>query len=117
MENESGEDLSWFWKEWFYNNWQFDVAIKSVSYTDNDAKNGVDITIANLQKMALPLTLQVILKDGSKMNIQLPVETWLQGNTHAIHLQTNQPVRSVVIDPDNKLPDSNRKNNAWNENQ
>jgi hypothetical protein len=116
MENESGEDLSWFWKEWFYNNWQFDVAIQSASYTNNDAKNGVDITIANLQKMALPLTFQVVLKDGSKMNLSLPVETWLQGNTHAIHLQTTQPVQSVVIDPDNKLPDSNRKNNVWNEN-
>ncbi|HYM95261.1 MAG TPA: M1 family aminopeptidase, partial [Chitinophagaceae bacterium] len=117
MENESGEDLSWFWKEWFCNNWQFDVAVQSVSYTNNDAKNGVDITVINLQKMALPLTLQVVLKDGSKMNIQLPVETWLQGNTHAIHVQTTQPVQSVTIDPDNKLPDSNRKNNTWNENQ
>ena len=116
MENESGEDLSWFWKEWFCNNWQFDVAIQSVSYTNNDAKNGVDITIANLQKMALPLTLRVILKDGNKMEMQLPVETWLQGNTHTIHLQSTQSVRSVVIDPENKLPDSNRKNNIWNEN-
>ena len=116
MENESGEDLSWFWKEWFFNNWQFDVAIQSVSYTNNDARNGVDITIANLQKMALSITLRVVLKDGSKMNLSLPVETWLQGNTHTIHLQTTQPVQSVVIDPDNKLPDSNRKNNIWNGN-
>jgi hypothetical protein len=116
MENESGEDLSWFWKEWFYNNWQFDVAIQSVSYTNNDAKNGVDITIVNLQKMALPITLRVILKDGTKMDKSLPVETWLQGNTHVIHLQTTQPVQSVAADPDDKLPDSNRKNNVWNEN-
>ncbi|MBS1919758.1 MAG: M1 family metallopeptidase [Bacteroidetes bacterium] len=116
MENESGEDLSWFWKEWFYNNWQFDVAIQSVSYTNNDTKNGIDVTLVNLQKMALPLTLRVVFKNGETLNLSLPVETWLQGNTHTQHLQTTRPVLSVIVDPDNKLPDSNRKNNVWNEN-
>jgi hypothetical protein len=115
MESESGEDLSWFWKEWFYNNWQFDIAIQPVSYTNDDAKNGADITIVNLQKMALPVTLEIALKDGSKMNMQLPVETWMQSNTHVIHLQTTQSIQSVTIDPENKLPDSNRNNNVWKE--
>jgi hypothetical protein len=113
MNNETGEDLSWFWKEWFYNNWQLDLAIQSVSYANGDPKNGVDITIANLQKMAMPFTLQVLLKGGSKKIIEVPVETWLQGNTHLIHVDTNKQVESVTIDPKNRLPDSNRKNNVW----
>ncbi|MCZ2458333.1 MAG: M1 family metallopeptidase [Chitinophagales bacterium] len=113
MENESGEDFSWFWKEWFYNNWQFDVAIRSASYTDNDAKNGVDITLVNLQKMALPVRLHVVFKNGEDMNLSLPVETWLQGSTHYLHLTTTQAIRSITLDPDNKLPDSNRQNNIW----
>ena len=113
MDNETGEDLSWFWKEWFYNNWQLDLAVRSVAYTNDDAKSGVDITIDNLQKMAMPFTLEVILKDGSKQDLQLPVETWMQGSVHSIHLPTTQPVQSVIIDPENKLPDSNRENNVW----
>ena len=113
IDNEAGEDLSWFWKEWFYNNWQLDLAIESVSYEQDDAKNGVNITIANLQKMAMPCTLQVVLKDGSKQEIKLPVETWLQSAHHTIHLQTTQPVQSVTVDPKNQLPDSNRENNVW----
>ncbi len=115
MESESGEDLSWFWKEWFYNNWQFDVAIQSVSYTNNDAKNGADIKMINLQKMALPITIEVNLKDGSKINLALPVETWMQGAVHTLHVATTQTIRSVIIDPGNKLPDSNRSNNVWKE--
>ena len=115
MDNEAGESLSWFWKEWFYHNWQLDMAIQSVSYTDNDAKNGVDITIANLQKMAMPCTLEIVLKDGNTQTLQLPVETWMQSDVHKIHLQTTQPVKSVIIDPENKLPDSNRMNNVWKE--
>ena len=113
MENESGEDLGWFWKEWFYNNWQFDVAVQSVSYVDNNSKNGADISLINLQKMALPITIEIVLKDGSKMNLQLPVETWMQGAEHTIHLQSTQEIKSVIIDPENKLPDSNRNNNVW----
>jgi len=112
MNNESGEDLNWFWKEWFYNNWQLDLAVESVSYKDNDPKNGADITIANLQKMAMPATIEIVLKDGSKQRFQLPVETWMQGATHTIHLTTTQKLRSVTIDPDALLPDSNRKNNS-----
>ena len=115
MDNEAGESLSWFWKEWFYHNWQLDIAVQSVSYTNNDAKNGVDITIANLQKMAMPCTLEIVLKDGTKQTLQLPVETWMQSDVHKIHMQITQPVQSVIIDPENKLPDSNRKNNVWKE--
>lgn len=113
MDNEAGEDLSWFWKEWFYHNWQLDLAVQSVSYTKGDGKTGVDITIANLQKMAMPCTLEIVLKDGSKQDIQLPVETWLQGDTHTLHLQIPREIQSVTIDPQNLLPDSNRKNNVW----
>ncbi|MEO9210556.1 MAG: M1 family metallopeptidase [Ginsengibacter sp.] len=113
MESESGEDLGWFWKEWFYNNWQFDVAIQSVTYTNDDAKNGADISMVNLQKMALPITIEIILKDGNKMNLKLPVETWMQGAVHTIHIKTTQAIQSVIIDPENKLPDSNRSNNIW----
>ncbi len=113
IDNEAGEDLSWFWKEWFQNNWQLDMAVQSVAYTNNDAKNGVDITLANLQKMAMPFTLEVVFADGSKQDLQLPVETWMQSNLHTIHLSTTQNIQSVTTDPDNMLPDSNRKNNVW----
>jgi hypothetical protein len=112
MNNESGEDLTWFWREWFYNNWQFDIAVASVSYKDNDIKNGADITINNLQKMALPATIEIVLKDGSKQRFQLPVETWMQSASHTIHLTTTKKIQSITIDSDALLPDSNRKNNS-----
>lgn len=113
MDNEAGEDLSWFWKEWFYNNWQLDLAIESVTYTNGNPANGADISISNLQKMAMPFTLQVIEKGGGKKIIEVPVETWLQGDTNEIHVETTKQLGSVTIDPKNLLPDSNRKNNVW----
>ncbi|MGN6247673.1 MAG: M1 family aminopeptidase, partial [Ginsengibacter sp.] len=113
MNNEAGEDLNWFWKEWFYNNWQLDIAIKNVSYTKGNFVNGADITVANLQKMAMPFTLQIQFKGGGRDIIKVPVETWLQSDMRTIHLNTNKQIESVTIDPKNLLPDSNRKNNTW----
>ncbi len=40
MNNEAGEDLSWFWREWFFNNWALDQAVTGVAYTDNDPLKG-----------------------------------------------------------------------------
>ncbi|HXR83019.1 MAG TPA: M1 family metallopeptidase [Hanamia sp.] len=115
INNEAGEDLSWFWKEWFYHNWQLDLYVQKVTYNNNDPKDGANITIANLQKMAMPCTLEIVLKDGTVQDLQLPVETWMQSDTHTIHFQTTQPIASVTIDPKNLLPDSDRKNNVWKE--
>jgi hypothetical protein len=115
IENEAGEDLSWFWRGWFYHNWQLDVAVKSVSYPNGDPANGADISLVNLQKMAMPFSLEVVMKDGTKRTINVPIETWLQGYARTIHVSTTQKVKSVTIDPANLLPDSNRKNNVWKE--
>lgn len=115
IDNEAGEDLTWFWREWFYNNWQLDLAVQSVSYKDNDYKQGAEITITNLDKMVMPCTIEVVLKDGSKDTLQLPVETWMQSGVRIIRLETSQPLQSVIIDPAAILPDCNRANNSWKE--
>jgi hypothetical protein len=115
MDNEAGEDLTWFWREWFQNNWQLDLSVLSVSYKDGDYKNGAQIRIANLQKMAMPCDIEIIYKDGARQNLKLPVETWIQNAVHTIRLNSTQPIISVTIDPTNILPDSNRGNNTWKE--
>ncbi|MBU9937705.1 MAG: M1 family metallopeptidase, partial [Ferruginibacter sp.] len=40
MDNVAGEDLHWFWKAWFLENYKFDQAIASVTYDNNDAAKG-----------------------------------------------------------------------------
>ena len=118
MDSEAGEDLSWFWREWFFHNWALDLAIQSVKYPDNEPKKGVEITIANLDRMAMPSTLELVWADGTKERIQLPVETWLQSGVHVLRLPGGPDARklvSVTIDPDKVLPDGNRSNNSWKE--
>ena len=40
MESEGGEDLSWFWRGWYFNNWTLDLAVKSVAYRDGNPAKG-----------------------------------------------------------------------------
>ena len=116
MDNESGEDLSWFWREWFFLNAGLDQAIQHVSYTDNDPSKGVQVTLANLDKMVMPVTLELIWKDGTKQRISLPAETWIQSGTRLLTFPPGpggQKLASATLDPDKVLPDVNRANNHW----
>jgi hypothetical protein len=113
IENGAGEDLSWFWKGWFYNNWQLDQAINKVSYVANNPAKGIEIQIENLNKLVMPVTVEVLFKDGSKLGQKLPVETWLINKVYTLKLDTKKEVSMVSLDPLNALPDSNRQNNVY----
>jgi hypothetical protein len=131
MDNEAGEDLSWFWRGWYLHNWNFDVAVQSVDNATpgitpaaTSAGNGstaapttdatqVAITIANVDRMVFPVTLELTWKDGTKQRITLPVETWLQSGTRTLHFPSAQPLAAATLDPDHVLPDANRDNNSW----
>ena len=113
MNDAAGDNLNWFWKEWFYTTWEFDQSIKSVKYIDDDPANGALITIENLQKMALPVIIKVTEKNGNSNIVRLPVEIWQRGGQWTLKYNSTSAITSVVLDPDNELPDIDRKNNVW----
>ena len=113
MDNVSGEDLSWFWKGWFLENYKLDQAIVSVSYLNNIQADGAVVTIANLDQMAMPVTLSYETVSGKKGTIKLPVEIWNNTTTWKVKLPTTEKLVSVVIDPNKILPDMNFSNNSW----
>jgi hypothetical protein len=112
MESGAGEDLSWFWRAWFYNNWKLDLSVITAEYVNKDPKMGVQVVIANKEQMAMPFTVEVKLKDGTKQRISVPVETWMNNKTVAVVFPTTSEAESVTVDPDKALPDINRKNNT-----
>jgi aminopeptidase N len=113
MDNGAGEDLSWFWKGWFYNNLKLDLELVGAEYVDNNPKKGLQVSVVNLEAMAMPFTVEVQLKDGSKQRMQIPVEAWLQNKMVTFTVPTTQEVSKVTIDPDSALPDVNRGNNGF----
>ncbi len=113
MENASGESLQWFWRGWFLNNWRSDVAVSGVKYVDDDASKGALITINNLEKMALPVILEIKTVSGKVDRVNLPVEIWERNATWTFKYPSTEEIQSVTYDPDKVLPDYNPDNNSW----
>ncbi len=112
MDNAAGEDLSWFWNEWFFTTWTLDQAVKGINYVDNDPSKGSLITIENREAMALPVTMAITEENGTKNTVKLPAEVWQRGGTWTFFYKSSSKISFVVIDPDHVLPDVNPENNA-----
>lgn len=113
MENASGETLNWFWRGWFANNWRLDVAVSDVKYVNDDPAKGALITLDNLDKMAMPVILEIKTKSGKTDRVKLPVEIWERFSTFTYKYPSTEEIESVTYDPDKVLPDYNEENNVW----
>ena len=113
MESETGEDLSWFWRGWYEYNWKLDLAVQNVAPVDGDWRKGAQVTVANLDKLVMPATLEVVYTDGSKQDVRVPVETWMQHRSFVVNVDGNKAVKSATIDPQHVVPDVDRSNNTF----
>ncbi len=110
IENVVGEDLSWFWKGWFYGNGNIDIGIVDVkAYQGNSL-----ITLENKGEIPMPVKLQVIFADNTSEIVELPVEIWQRTNSWSHLLRSTKQVQRVVLDPDKIVPDVNFLNDTWN---
>ncbi len=113
MENAAGESLQWFWRGWFENTWRLDVAVRSVRYVDNDATKGAIITIDNLEKMAMPVVLEIKTVSGKTERVNFTGEIWERNVSWSFKYPSTEAIESVTYNPDGKLPDYNPANNVW----
>lgn len=110
FEDVSGQDLDWFWRSWYYEVWVLDQAVGKVS----PGNNGTQIVIEDRGLVPMPATVEITLADGSTITKNIPVETWLKGNTQTVlTVENSTEVTKVVIDPEKDYPDANRLNNTW----
>lgn len=113
MNSATGENLEWFWKEWFFTTDKLDQAVSSVKYVDGDSTKGALITIDNLDKMAMPVIVRIGDASGRSEVIKLPVDIWERGSSWTFKYPSVGKLRSIELDPDHVLPDENRANNIW----
>ncbi|HUB61798.1 MAG TPA: M1 family metallopeptidase [Puia sp.] len=113
MNSVMGEDLDWFWKEWFFTNDKLDQAVAAVKYVDGDSTKGALITIDNLDKMAMPVIVKITDASGGSQVVRLPVDIWERGGSWTFKYPSTTNLKSVELDPEHVLPDANRENNVW----
>jgi len=116
MENAAGEDLSWFWKSLFLNNWKMDQGIAEVKQQSNGNFTGYTIKVDNLDKMPMPIILGIKTKSGKTDLVKIAADVWMKNTSWTVRYPTTEEVVEVVLDPEQVLPDSNTDNNKWKAN-
>ena len=111
MDSVAGEDLSWWWRGWYLENWTLDQAVTGIAYVRDDPTLGALVTVDNRDPMVMPVTLRVTFVDGRSRDIVLPAETWIRQRSTAVFIDSKVRVVSATLDPDHKLPDRDRSNN------
>lgn len=116
MNDGVGDNLNWFWKEWFFTGATLDQAVTDIKYSGGDTaqgSKGVDITVKNLRQMVMPVIVEVKETNGHSSRVTLPAEIWQQTAKWTFHYASTSLIQSITIDPDKVMPDMDRSNNTW----
>ncbi|RVT98044.1 M1 family peptidase [Mucilaginibacter limnophilus] len=95
MSSVSGQDLTWFFNNWFYTNSYIDLALKSVSKIGEGYKMEID----NVGGFAVPFDIKITYTDGSTGTIHHTPAIW-QGNTRqaTFSIKNAKAIQSVTLD-------------------
>jgi hypothetical protein len=131
VENASGQDLSWFWRGFFYSTDVLDIGIDSVANRANTGQSpggspmsGAPAAAAPGERTAVvflrrhtsivfPVTLRLQFGDGSTQDVSLPVDIWALGDRFAASVTVRAPVTGVRLWTDPFVPDWDPSNDTW----
>lgn len=105
----TGENLNWFWNNWFFSNNYMDIAICKVKVGGNSAK----IQINNIGGMAVPFDVVVELKNGDTKTFHQTPEVWKDDlNAATIKLKDVKDIVQIKLDGGIWM-DADLENNVW----
>jgi aminopeptidase N len=113
MEDGLGEDLSWFWRGWFYRTDVVDQAVDSVRMRSDSTGTTAAVFLSSPGALPMPIDLRLGYANGSADDVRLPVEIWFLGNNYVYERKVTSEVVKVEIDPGQNFPDVRRGNNTW----
>ncbi|MEA2714098.1 MAG: hypothetical protein QOK27_2059 [Gemmatimonadales bacterium] len=113
VEDGVGEDLSWFWRSWFYTTERLDQAVDSVTASDSAGVVASRVYLRSATPMPMPVELDLRMNDGTTQHLSLPVEVWEGGPQYTAVVPGPKTVVGVTVDPKKLYPDVRRENNRW----
>jgi hypothetical protein len=63
--------------------------------------------------MAMPVDLKITQANGKTETIQLPVNIWQRGGSWTFKYPSTSTIKTIVIDPNDELPDIDLRNNTY----
>ncbi len=102
-----GEDLSWFWKPWFFEIAWPDLGIAEV----NKNNETYQIHIKNKGGLPLPVEINIKYKDGSSDTISKSVRSWQSvGNELIVEFKTKKEIKEITLG-NRRIPDTFKSDN------
>ena len=113
IENAAGEDLAWYWREFYYTTDLLDVAIDSVTQRRQEAQNLVTISLHRTTPVVAPVRLRLKYTSGATGDFTLPVNIWGNGGRFDVIIAAPMQVVGARLWPDQSVPDWNHENDTW----
>ncbi len=103
MEDVSGEDLSWFWKPWFFDRGYADLKIEEVK------KN--KLMLRNAGARPVPLQVDVEYEDGSTERIIASAVVWKDDSEHTVTIPRHKEMKALSVN--RNVADYNERDNFY----
>ena len=113
IENSTGEDLSWFWRSFFYTTDVLDIGIDSVATRTTEGQQFVIVALRRHTSIPFPVRMRVGYGDGTTQDFTLPVNIWARTSQFDAVLPARARVVGVRLWPDPSVPDWNQANDTW----
>ncbi|HJT72433.1 MAG TPA: M1 family metallopeptidase [Chitinophaga sp.] len=106
----SGQQLNWFWNNWFFSNNYIDIGIKNVQ-----PKNGaVSLSVINTGGFAIPFDIIINYNDGSSDTVHQTPSVWKQDSREAVFsIPTGKKEVAGIRVDGNLFMDAEKKDNEW----
>lgn len=105
----SGQDLDWFWNNWFFEYGYIDIGIAGV----RSAGGKYEVNLTNVGGYAAPVDLVLTFADGTSQTVHETIAVWMRDQRSAtVTLPTSKPLRAVRLSGGIWM-DANASNDVW----
>jgi hypothetical protein len=105
----SGQDLTWYWEPWFFENGYPDLAIEKIEV----ANNKIRISIRRIGNIPTPIKLKMVYENETIEEFHYSAGVWNNNNSfYVIEVEPTDSLKEVQLG-DSTIPDSNRENNIY----
>lgn len=113
IENTAGQDLSWYWHEFWYTTDLLDVGIDNVTQRQREGATEAVISLRRATPVVFPVRLRLKYANGTTGDFDLPVNIWANADQFDAIISVPLQVIGARLWPDPSVPDWNYSNDSW----
>jgi hypothetical protein len=104
----AGEDLTWYFKPWFFEKGVPDLAIENVKLN----KNKLSFDVRKVGSIPVPVSIKILFDDNSTKEFYETAKVWKDKDKISYELKVDKKPLSIELGT-KKIPDVNRKDNEY----